>query len=203
MLIIACGAIARELIETMTANDWHYIEVQCLDPALHNQPQLIPDAIENKIKSAGQKHDRIFVAYADCGTGGRLDKVLAKYDIERLPGAHCYEFFTGSRVFAELTEAEPASFYLTDYLVRHFDRLIKKGLGLDRHPELLPQYFGNYRRLVHLAQTQSSGLQEQAREHADYLGLEYHYCFRGLDPLTQALQPVVVEQKTTAASRRA
>ena len=194
MLIIACGAIARELIQTMAANDWHHIEVQCLDPALHNQPQRIPDAIENKINSAGQQYDRIFVAYADCGTGGRLDAILAKRGIERLPGAHCYEFFAGSRVFAELSEAEPASFYLTDYLVRHFDRLIKEGLGLDCHPELLPQYFGNYRRLVHLAQTKSSSLQEKAREYADYLGLKYHYCYRGLDPFTEALQPAIADR---------
>lgn len=203
VLIIACGAIARELVQTIAANDWHHIEIQCLDPNLHNRPQQIPDAIEKEINAASRQYDQIFVAFADCGTGGQLDALLAKHRIERLPGAHCYEFFAGNRSFAQLAETEPASFYLTDFLVRHFDRLIKQGLGLDRHPELLPQYFGNYRRLVYLAQTRSPRLQERAREHANYLGLQYHYCYRGLDPLAQAMQPAIMEQILTAAARSA
>jgi len=134
------------------------------------------------------KYDNIFVAYADCGTGGLLDAMLEKYHIQRIPGAHCYEFYTGNRVFEQLTDEEPGTFYLTDFLVHSFDRLVKVGLGLKRHPELMSQYFGNYRRVVYLAQSDSVALQKLAQEHADYLGLDYEYRSCGLEPLDQTLK---------------
>jgi hypothetical protein len=133
----------------------------------------------------------VFVAYADCGTGGLLDRALEGTGVERIPGAHCYEFFAGSGVFHDLAAEEPGSFYLTDFLVRHFERLVVRGLGLDRNPGLLPAYFGNYRRVVYLAQTDDPELQALARDHARYLGLEYHYLLRGDAPLTLTLKPLL------------
>ena len=154
-LVIACGALAHEIVALRKLNDWPYLEVQCLPADLHNRPEKIPGAVRQKIHAARSRFASIFVAYADCGTGGLLDAVLQEEKVERLPGAHCYEFFAGAAQFAEMAEAEPGTFFLTDFLATHFERLIVHGLGIDRHPELLPIYFGNYRRLVYLAQLES------------------------------------------------
>ena len=194
ILVIACGAIATELVRIKKLNQWDHIEFQCLPPDLHNSPDQLPAAVKAKIESQSKLYKDIFVAYADCGTGGALDKVLDEYGIERIPGAHCYEFFSGSDQFNAIAEEEPGSFYLTDFLVRHFDRLVVKGLGMDRLPQLIPVYFGNYKRIVYLAQTESPKLQAMARVHADYLGLEYKYHFCGDTPLSSALEPCLEQQ---------
>jgi hypothetical protein len=191
VLVIACGAIARELVRIKDMNQWNHIEFQCLPAELHNTPDRIPAAVEAIIKSGISRYDKVFVAYADCGTGGMLDKVLDEYGIERIPGAHCYEFYAGSSEFHRLVEEETGSFYLTDFLVRHFDRLVVKGLGLDRRPQLMPVYFRNYQRVVYLAQTESKELQSMAREQAAYLGLEYLYQFHGDGPLSLVLKPAL------------
>jgi hypothetical protein len=128
-----------------------------------------------------------FVAYADCGTSGRLDSVLKEFGVERLPGAHCYEFFTGSKRFAELHDEEIGTFYLTDFLVRHFERLVYRALGLDRNPELMPLYFGNYKRVVYLGQVHSEALIDKAHACADRLGLEFESHFTGLEILSQEI----------------
>ena len=141
-----------------------------------------------KIESEQHRFGRLFVAYADCGTGGRLDRVLGEYGIDRIPGAHCYEFYAGREAFGQLAEEEAGSFYLTDFLVQHFDRLVVQGLGLDRQPDLMPLYFGNYRRVVYLAQRVSETLEARAREQAEFLGLEYVYRFVGDDPLANTLR---------------
>jgi hypothetical protein len=190
VLVIACGAIARELVRIRKSNGWDHVEIQCLPAELHNTPEKIPAAVRGKIECEKERFEQIFVAYADCGTGGLLDRALEGTGIERIPGAHCYEFFTGSDVFHRLADEEPGSFYLTDFLVRHFDRLVVTGLGLDRNPSLMPVYFGNYRRVVYLAQTESGELQSMARKHADFLGLEYHYYYDGDRPLSLLLKPV-------------
>ncbi len=189
VLVIACGAIAKELVELKRLNNWQHVEFQCLPAELHNRPERIPAAVRDKIIAVTDSYEKVFVAYADCGTGGLLDSLLEDFDgIERLPGAHCYEFFTGAGHFAALAKEEPGTFYLTDFLVRHFDRLVKEGLGLIGHPELKAQYFGNYRRLVYLAQSRSQSLQKLARECADYLGLEYEYHHTGLGNLDSNLR---------------
>ena len=180
VLIIACGALAKEIVELQRLNGWSHIAIQCLPAELHNRPEKIPAAVEAAIEKYRDEYDQLLVAYADCGTGGVLDQLLQRHGIERLPGAHCYEFYAGAETFAALAEHEPASFYLTDFLARHFDRLVKKGLGLDRHPELMPEYFGNYKRLVYLSQTESAELETAAREHADYLGLAFEHRHTGL-----------------------
>jgi hypothetical protein len=186
--VIACGAIARELVRIRELNGWDHIEFQCLPADLHNDPARIPGEVRRKIDGARGKFARIFVAYADCGTGGMLDRALAGTGVERIPGAHCYEFFAGSDTFHGLAGEEPGTFYLTDFLVRHFDRLVVRGLGLDRQPELLSAYFANYRRVVYLAQSDSVELQEHARRHAEFLGLEYHFRHCGDRPLAAALE---------------
>jgi len=191
VLVIACGAIARELVRIRSLNDWGHIEFQCLPAKLHNRPEQIPGAVLEKIETERDKFASVFVAYADCGTGGLLDKALKGTGVERIPGAHCYEFFAGSDVFHSISDEEPGSFYLTDFLVRHFQRLVFKGLGLDRQPELLPVYFGNYKRVVYLAQTDSEDLQQLARSHAESLGLEYVYHHCGDQPLSKKLTPLL------------
>jgi hypothetical protein len=188
LLIIACGAIARELVQVQKLNNWDHLDIQCLPAELHNTPDSIPGAVRALIDSNRKEYDEIFIGYADCGTGGLLDAEHEREEINRLPGAHCYEFFSGSEVFEKLSVQEPGTFYLTDFLVHAFDRLVRKGLGLNRHPELMEQYFGNYRRVVYLAQSQSEKLQLMAREQADFLGLEYQFVFCGLAPLEQALE---------------
>jgi hypothetical protein len=143
-LLIACGALAREVLALIRINGWSHLEVSCLPAKLHNTPARIPEAVRVKIRAARTRYDKIFVLYGDCGTGGGLDAVLADEGVERIPGPHCYAFYNGVDAFLAQAEAEPACFYLTDYLARHFERLVIEGLGLDRHPELLPLYFGNY-----------------------------------------------------------
>ena len=187
VLIIACGALAREVVALIRANQWQHMTVQCLPAEWHNTPDKIPDGVRDKIRAARGRFSRIFVAYADCGTGGQLDQVLKEEGVERIPGAHCYEFFAGAKTFAELSDAEPGTFYLTDFLAQHFDRLIYRGLGLDRHPQLMSDYFGNYRKLVYLAQIEEPRLVAKARKAAKYLGLEFEYRLCGYGDLARAL----------------
>lgn len=187
VLVLACGAIARELEALRRAGPLAHVTLRCLDAELHNRPERIAPAIDAALQRHRAQYAEIFVAYADCGTGGELDRVLEAHGVERLPGAHCYEFLAGSGPFAALAEEELGTFYLTDFLVRHFERLVKRGLGLDRHPQLMPMYFGNYRRLVYLAQREDAALGEAARGWADWLGLAYEYRFTGLSPLAEAL----------------
>ena len=192
-LLIACGALAHELVELLRRNEWEHIRIQCLPAKLHNRPERIPDAVAETIEKFRDDYENIFVAYADCGTGGQLDRVLEDYDVERIPGAHCYEFFAGAQAFGELAESEPGTFYLTDFLTRHFDRLIVRGLGIDRHPELKGQYFGNYRKLVFLAQSGSEKLSLLARKHAEFLGLDYAEQQTGLKPVENIIREQVVK----------
>jgi hypothetical protein len=179
LLIIACGALAREVGWVVEANGFEDIDLTCLPADLHNRPDRIPDEMRRKIDANQDKYERIVALYADCGTGGLLDAVLEEKNVERIGGAHCYAFYAGESAFQAMHEDEIGTFYLTDYLVRYFDRLIVKGLGLDRHPELRDAYFGNYNRLTYLAQTEDASLQAEARKAADTLGLEYVYRFTG------------------------
>ena len=205
-LIIACGALAREIVALIRANGWEHVSIECLPAEFHNTPQRIPDAVRDKIRQARDHFEHIFVAYADCGTGGQLDAVLQSEKVERLPGAHCYEFFAGAGAFAALAEAEPGTFYLTDFLTRHFDRLIIQGLGLDRHPELQPVYFGNYKRLVYLSQLTDDALLARAREAAQTLGLEFEHQHTGYGDLEVSLGKLASQpapgESTTAKSCR-
>ena len=186
-LVIACGALAREIVALRTLNNWPHMVVQCLPAELHNRPEKIPAAVRAKILAARGRFTSIFVAYADCGTGGLLDAVLQEEGVERIPGAHCYEFFAGSTQFAELAEAELGTFYLTDFLLQHFERLIIHGLGIDKHPELLPLYFGNYKKLSYLAQLPTEEKMAAGRAAAARLGLEFESHVTGYGELATSL----------------
>jgi hypothetical protein len=187
LLIIACGALAKELVMLIKVNQLDGVDIECLPAKLHNTPKLITEAVERKLDGAVGRYENVFVGYADCGTGGLLDEMLARRGVERLPGAHCYEFFAGSQLFASLHEAEPGTFYLTDYLTRHFERLMWQGLGLDRWPELRDEYFRNYRRIVYLSQTQDAALVERAREAAARLQLDFEHVHVGYGDLATSL----------------
>jgi len=169
------------------------MQVQCLPAELHNRPGKIPGAVRTELEKRQVEFAHIFVAYADCGTGGALDKTLAEFGVERLPGAHCYDFYAGASEIAALSADEPGTFYLTDFLTRHFERLVKKGLGLDQHPELMTTYFGNYKRLVYLSQSESQELEAAARRHADYLGLDYVHRHTGLAQVDRELGEQVIQ----------
>lgn len=186
-LIIACGALANEITALKRANHWTDVQVQCLPPELHNRPERIVPAVREQLRTHRSHYDTIFIAYADCGTGGMLGALLREEGIERLPGAHCYEFFAGAAVFAQLQNAEVGTFYLTDFLLRHFDRLVTRGLGLDKHPELAGEYFRHYRKLVYLAQNPGPGAEEQARQIAQRMGLEFEFRVTGYGELGSRL----------------
>jgi hypothetical protein len=173
LLVIACGAIAKEVLAVVRLNGSLGLTLRCLPASLHNSPQRIAERVDAKlIEARAEGWERIFVAYGDCGTGGALDRVLAGHRVERLPGDHCYAFFTGVDDWLAMHDAEPRTFYLTDFLCRHFERLVVEGLGLDAHPGLLGDYFGNYVRVVYLAQTDDPALVAKAGRAAARLGLE-------------------------------
>ena len=184
VLVVACGALAREVL----ALKLDAIDVACLPAQLHNYPKQIPEAMRAKIRANREAYDEILCLYGDCGTGGELDRVLAEEGVSRIEGAHCYAFYAGEEAFAALAEEEPGTFYLTDFLVRHFDALVIRGLGLDRFPELRDDYFGNYRRVVHLAQFEDLDMETKARGAAERLGLAYERRFTGLDGIRAFLE---------------
>lgn len=185
VLILACGAIAREII-ALTAG-WDHIDLHCLPAKLHNDPEKIPGAVERAVTAARSSYDTIFVAYADCGTGGLLQATCDRLGVEMIAGPHCYSFFDGNDRFA--ARDEMTAFYLTDFLVRQFDAFVTRPLGLDRHPELRDMYFGNYDRLIYEAQTDDPALTRLAEGHAAALGLRFERRFTGYGDLATALSP--------------
>lgn len=190
--MVACGALVRELRTTLGQfpGGHRSFDVVYLPANLHNRPAEIPAAVERAVLNAAP-HDRVFIAYADCGTGGLLDPLIHRLGATRLPGAHCYEFFSGAATFAALADAEPGTFYLTDFLARHFDALVIQGLGLDRHPELRDQYFAHYARVVLLSQSDDPELTDLGRAAAERLGLAFEHVHVGLDPFTLAVRAAV------------
>ena len=188
VLLLACGALGREIVELIERNRWTAFDLQCLPAKWHNTPDKIVPALREKIREAKPRYQSIFVLYGDCGTGGDIDKLLAEEGIERLEGPHCYAFFSGQDTFASTSDEDVTAFFLTDYLARHFDKLIWEGLGMDRHPELLPLYFGNYTKIVFLAQTRNEELAKKAMAAAKKLGLAYEYRYTGYGELERDLQ---------------
>jgi Protein of unknown function (DUF1638) len=183
VLLIACGALAREIVDVIDRNQWQAFDIQCLPAKWHNTPQFIVEGVREKIQAARGQYHNIYVLYGDCGTGGQLDAMLATEGVQRIDGPHCYAFYSGNVAFAENAEDEITAFYLTDYLARHFDKLVWEGLGLDAHPELLPLYFGNYTKIIFLAQTEDASLEQKAQDAARKLGLAYEYRFTGYGEL--------------------
>lgn len=191
VLVVACGALAKELRYLISALENNSggsgIDLECLPAKLHNRPELIPEAVRDRVRAARGRYQTILVGYADCGTGGLLDKVCREEGVERLPGPHCYELYAGAEAFAQLQEEELGTLYLTDYLVRHFERLILEGLGIVDHPELQEVYFKNYTRLVYLSQEHDPELDRLARQAADRLGLRFEKVATGYGGLVDAL----------------
>jgi len=188
ILLIACGALAREILDLNEANGWSHLDLTCLPAKLHLYPEKITDEVRAAVKKHRDKYDDIFVVYADCGTGGLLEAECEKLGVQMVSGPHCYSFFEGNDRFSQISEDEITTFYLTDFLVRQFDAFIVKPMGLDRHPELRDMYFGNYEKLVYQAQTDDPALTDKAKTCADRLGLAFERRFTGYGDLARTLK---------------
>jgi hypothetical protein len=191
LLVLACGALAREVRAVVQANDWEHVDVRRLPAELHATPQRIPRALEEALEEAAGEYDRVFVAYADCGTTGAIDRVCERYGATRLAGAHCFAVYAGLAEWDALQEEEPGTFYLTDFFVRNFDSFVGRPLGLDRYPELVGDILGNYRRVVFLAQSDDPALRERAEECAALLGLAFECRQTGFGRLAPSLSTFV------------
>ena len=190
VLLIACGALAREIVALRDLNGWSHLELQCLPADLHLRPSLIPDAVEQAVRAARPRFKEIFVVYADCGTGGLLETRCAELGVEMIAGPHCYSFFDGNAAFAAREDAEMRAFYLTDFLVRQFDAFVWRPMGLDRHPHLRDTLFAGYETLIYLAQTDDPALDAEAARCAERLGLAYQRRLTGYGDLGVALAAV-------------
>ncbi|TAG16841.1 MAG: DUF1638 domain-containing protein [Rhodobacterales bacterium] len=190
ILLIACGALAHEILALKAANGWDHLDLQCLPAKLHLWPDRIIPAVEAAVAEARGEYETVFVVYADCGTGGRLFEKCKELGVEMVEGPHCYSFFEGNAAFAAKSETEFTAFYLTDFLVRQFDAFVWRPMGLDRHPELRDMYFGNYTKLVYQAQVNDPGLDARAQDCAARLGLAYERRFTGYGDLAVTLQTV-------------
>ena len=190
VLVVACGALAREILALKRLNGWEHLDLRCLPANLHLRPERIPDAVEAAVREARPRYRDVFVAYADCGTGGLLAARCAELGVAMIEGPHCYSFFDGNERFAARGDAEMRAFYLTDFLVRQFDAFVWRPMGLDRHPELREMIFGNYQRLVYLAQLDDPALDAQAADCARRLGLVYERRVTGYGDLATALAGV-------------
>ncbi|MFV0473731.1 MAG: DUF1638 domain-containing protein [Pikeienuella sp.] len=189
VLLLACGALAREILALKALNGWTHMELTCLPAQLHLTPDKIPGAVRDAVrKGRAQGYDQIFVVYADCGTGGALDRICEEERVERIAGPHCYSFFEGNETFAARGDEEMRAFYLTDFLVKQFDAFVMKPMGLDRHPELRDMIFGNYEELIYLAQVDDPALDRKAAEAAARLGLAYRRRYTGYGDLGAALK---------------
>ena len=184
ILLIACGALAREVVQLIELNNWQHLDVTCLPAKLHHRPKLIPEAVRDKIRSNRGRYAKIYVLYGDCGTGGLLDQVLEQEGhVERIGGPHCFSFYAGNDEFEARSVNDMETFFLTDYFCRHFETFVWKALSLDRRTDMVDFVFGNYRKLVYLAQTHDSNLESKAREIAARLKLDYEYRFSGYGDL--------------------
>jgi hypothetical protein len=187
--LVACGALAREVLALIKKHGWE-VDLLALPSLLHNSPERIPGAVLERIRKARAEYERVIVVYGDCGTGGMLDRMLAKEGVERVAGPHCYEMYADGK-FNQIMADAPGTFFLTDYLVQSFDHLVLEGLGIDRHPELRDEYFANYTRVVYLAQRQEPALQERARWAAQSLGLPLEIHQTGYGELETRLKELI------------
>ena len=207
VLILACGALARELLAVSKLNELSNVTVECLPGEYHMRPEKIVPALEARLSEhlngdtdahgGADRYDTIFIGYGDCGTGGALDRFCATHGLQRLPGDHCYQFFAGHEHFLQMHDAEPGTFYLTDYLAKHFDRFVVEALGIDTHPELAELYFGNYRRMIYLCQHADPAVEAKAREAARFLGLDFEVVFTGYGELESTVVEVATGRRST------
>ena len=190
VLLIACGALAHEILALKRHNHWDHLDLQCLPANLHLYPDKITPAVEAAVTEYRDRYDQIFVVYADCGTGGHLQQKCKDLGVQMVKGPHCYSFFEGNDTFASHADTEFTAFYLTDFLVRQFDAFVWRPMGLDRHPQLRDMYFGNYTKLVYQAQTNDPTLDAKAKDCAARLGLAYERRFTGYGDLETSLAAV-------------
>ncbi len=190
VLLLACGALAHEILALKRLNNWNHMELQCLPAKYHLYPEKIPQAVEEAVHKYRDDYETIFVVYADCGTGGLLQAKCAELGVEMVEGPHCYSFFEGNEVFAKTSEDEITAFYLTDFLVKQFDAFVTRPMGLDRHPELRDMYFGNYTKVVYQAQVNDPALDAKAQECADKLGLPLERRYTGYGDLEVTLRDI-------------
>lgn len=188
-LAICCGAVAREIVGIVRDNGWNHICVECLPAKMHNKPDDLPEAVRAKIRAARDRYKNILVLYSDCGTGGLMSKMLDEEGIDGIGGAHCYEVFAGAERFREIIEEEAGCFFVTNFLARHFEKLVYQGLGLDRYPQLRDTYFGRYKKLVYLAQSRDEEVEALARAAAESIGLEFEVRFTGYGGFEEFLAP--------------
>ena len=194
ILLIACGALAHEILALKRLNHWDHIDLQCLPANLHLYPDKITPAVEAAVDQYRASYAEIFVVYADCGTGGHLQQKCKELGVQMVEGPHCYSFFEGNATFAAHADTEFTAFYLTDFLVRQFDAFVWRPLGLGPHPELRDMYFGNYTKLVYQAQTDDPALDAKAEVCAKRLGLAYERRFTGYGDLATTLASVAQPQ---------
>lgn len=187
--IIACGALAREVLQLRERYHWP-AEVVGVPVLLHNHPDRIPPAVLRRIRETRERFDRVVVVYGDCGTAGGLDAALAAEGVERIAGPHCYEMYAAGS-FESIMAEQPGTFFLTDYLVGSFDHLVLENLGIDRFPELRDDYFGNYTRVVYLVQRDDSALLERAKWAAGRLGLPLEVRRVGMGALETRLRELI------------
>ena len=199
VLMIACGALAREILDITKQLSAGTVELTCLPAIWHNHPEKIVPGLKQKIDAAKKTGRNVVVIYGDCGTGGAIDAYLESESIPRIPGPHCYEMFLGKPDFDAEMEAELGTFFLTDYMVRHFERLVMKGMGLRQHPQLRDMYFGNYKRVLYIAQTEDTALLAKARAAAAMLALDFDYRFAGYGALTDFIS--TASQTANAVNR--
>lgn len=199
-LLVACGALAREVIAIRDRRGWPAV-VLALPAWLHNRPERIPQAVDERVEEQEKTFDRVIVVYGDCGTGGQLDRLLERRGWERTPGPHCYSLYAGDDQFQQLMDQETGTFFLTDFLTRSFDHLVLEGLGLDRHPELRDMYFGNYRRMVYLQQASDPGLAAKAEAAAASLDLPLETRTTGLSALERELAALMGDEAAGPEAR--
>jgi len=196
VLLLACGALAREIIAIQEANGWAHLDLKCLPAKLHNEPDKITGAVERAVVKFRSDYESIFVVYADCGTGGLLKQKCEELGVTMVEGPHCYSFFEGNEAFTKKSEEEISALYLTDFLTRQFDAFMWRPMGLDRHPELRDMYFGNYTKVVYQAQTEDSELTEAAKGIAERLGLSFERRFTGYGDLTNFVELAAVSNQS-------
>jgi hypothetical protein len=188
-VLVACGALAREVLALKEANAWE-VDILGVPALLHNEPDRIPESVLKRIREARTEYERVIVVYGDCGTGGMIDRMLQAEKVERVAGPHCYEMYAGE-TFHQIMSDAPGTFFLTDYLLASFDHLVLEGLGLDKHPELRDDYFKNYTRVIYLAQRQDATMEERARWAASSLGLPLEIHFTGYGELERRLKELI------------
>ncbi len=189
VLLLACGALAHEILALKRLNGWDHLDLHCLPAILHNSPEQIPDRVAAAVEKHRAAYDEIFVVYADCGTGGLLQARCDALGVAMMRGPHCYSFFEGNDAFAAHDD-EVTAFYLTDFLVRQFDAFVTKPLGLDRHPDLRDMYFGNYTKLIYQAQVDNPELVEKAKACAAFLKLDFELRRTGYGDLMTEIEAV-------------